>query len=89
MDHYYVFFRIFNLDFTSTFPDMLKKLVSWNEASDACQSIGGSLPIIRSREELDELIALVKLSSFFPPSDFIFVNLTSVDTSGAVTITEK
>ena len=50
-------FRKYNFPLSST------KLVnkSWTQASELCRSVGAHLPIIRSSEELDELIALVKL----------------------------
>ena len=32
--------------------------ISWNEASDHCQSEGGFLPIVRSREEQDDLLSI-------------------------------
>ena len=35
---------------------------TWNEASEFCKSLGGYLPIIRSREEQDELVSLLRLS---------------------------
>ena len=58
---YYIFFRSYNIKFSLLDNTKLK---SWNEASLMCQSVGGYLPITRSREEPNELIALIKLSPF-------------------------
>ena len=41
-----------------------KDLVSWNRASDICRSAGGTLPLFRSRDELCEFTALLKLSPY-------------------------
>ncbi len=38
--------------------------VSWNEASNMCKSAGGFLPIFRSLEELEEFVALLKLTPY-------------------------
>ena len=40
---------------------------SWNEASETCAEFGGYLPIIRSKDEQDELISLLYLSKIPPP----------------------
>ncbi len=36
--------------------------VSWNQASNTCLSIGGYLPVLRSRHELHHLVSIVKFS---------------------------
>ena len=46
---------------------------SWIEASKLCRSAGGTLPIIRSREELDELISLLKYGSALPPIEILYL----------------
>ena len=46
---------------------------SWIEASKLCRSAGGTLPIIRSREELDELMSLLKYGSALPPIEILYL----------------
>ena len=36
--------------------------VSWNQASNTCLSIGGYLPVLRTRQELHHLVSIVKFS---------------------------
>ena len=49
--------------------------LSWNSASSLCKKIGGYLPILRSRSEMDKFIALVTFSQYIPPQDEIFIGL--------------
>ena len=46
---------------------------SWFQATELCKSAGGTLPIIRSREELNELINLIKYSKGLPPIELVYV----------------
>ena len=49
---------------------------SWKEASEVCAELGGTLPIIRSRKELDELISLLYLPKLHPPiMTIVFIGL--------------
>ena len=59
--------------------DMLvhKNLVSWNNASSVCKHVGGFLPIINSKSQLNELVALISFSKYIPPQDKIFIGLSS------------
>ena len=50
--------------------------LSWIEAHKACKSVGGNLPILRNRDEQDELISLVRISDYRPPQMVIlFIGL--------------
>ena len=49
--------------------------VSWNDASSLCENMGGFLPIIRSKSELDEFIAFVAFSKYIPPQNKVFIGL--------------
>ena len=40
---------------------------SWREAQETCQEYGGHLPVIRSKDELDEIIGLFYTTKFSPP----------------------
>ncbi len=48
-------------------------LKSWHQASELCNCVGGYLPILRSRNELHELVALLKLSPVHIISEALFV----------------
>ena len=48
---------------------------SWTEADELCRSAGGTLPIIRSKDELDELISLVQFEKGLPPIELIYMGL--------------
>ena len=56
---------------------LYQKLVdmTWIEASKLCKSMGGSLPLIRSQEELTELITFLKLSQDMPPVEALYIGL--------------
>ncbi len=59
-------------------------LQSWQEASKHCQHVGGYLPFFRRREELEEILALFKLSKHIPPLEATFVGLCHKATAGQV-----
>ena len=76
--HYYVTFYFHKEDIASVTDDFWKShgtRKSWIEASLLCRSAGGSLPILRSKEELDELITLLKLGHKFAAVEFLFIGL--------------
>ena len=52
-----------------------KVIKSWTEASQLCKLIGGYLPLIRNRDELDEIIAFLKLSKNMPPVEGLYIGL--------------
>ena len=52
-----------------------KVIKSWTEASEMCKSIGGYLPLIRNQDELDEIIAFLKLSEDMPPVEGLYIGL--------------
>ena len=70
------YYRILR-DFSRCEPSSNKGTVakSWVEASVLCKSIGGILPIIRNRDELDELITFLKLSEHMPPVEALYIGL--------------
>ena len=51
--------------------------ISWNDATSMCKQMGGFLPSIRSKSELDEFIALVTFSQYIPPQGEIFIGLST------------
>ena len=51
------------------------KLKSWEQAANICQLVGGHLPWFESRDSLDELMALFKLSRHFPTIEAIYIGL--------------
>lgn len=71
---YYIFFRqLYVFEDYKTVPYNM----SWNEASTICEEMGGHLPILRSKEELEALVAMVKVSTFVPAVKAIFIGLTN------------
>ena len=48
---------------------------SWTKALQWCQSLGGTLPILTSKEEETELIGQLKLAEDAPPSHILFIGL--------------
>ena len=49
-------------------------LKSWNDAHKLCQSEGASLPILRSEQEMQELLASLKLSPYIPVMEGLFLS---------------
>ncbi len=49
--------------------------ISWKEASDFCESTQFNLPILRSSEELSELMCVIQKSSSLPLVEAIFLGL--------------
>ena len=51
------------------------KMISWRNTSQICKNMNGSLPNFTFKNELDELIALLKLSDHIPPVHAMFIGL--------------
>ena len=71
-DYYYLFFR----QHLSNYDTRQNTDISWHEAFLICGILGGSLPILASKNELGDLIALIKLSPVMPPVDALYISLT-------------
>ena len=52
-----------------------KGLKSWREARDMCRFYRGLLPVLRSYQELQELIAFIKKSEYMPILEAIYIGL--------------
>ena len=52
-----------------------KVIKSWTEASNFCKSIGGTLPLLRNRDELNEIITFLKLSEDMPPVEGLYIGI--------------
>ena len=61
-----------------------KKLGSWNEATNMCKSKGGYLPIIRSKEEQDELMRYMNLVEYTPTVNILYIGLHAYLVSGTL-----
>lgn len=48
---------------------------SFNEALNLCKKVGGSLPVIRDKDELHKLIAFLKLAKNMPPVEALYIGL--------------
>ncbi len=53
----------------------LKKTLSWMEASEFSKLANATLPVVRSRSELHEIFALIKLSPDIPDLFAIFLGM--------------
>ncbi len=49
--------------------------ISWLEASMLCEHIGGSLPVFRSKNELNQVLFLIKYSKIIPPCEAFYIGL--------------
>ena len=78
-EFYYVFFRNTSSTHLSISVFNNKGFTSWEKASDLCRSIEGYLPYFTSREDLDELLALFKMSLEIPPIEAIYIGLKFVN----------
>ena len=68
----------FTIPINNTCPTQQSKgkvIKSWTEASQLCTSIGGYLPLIRNRDELDEIIYFLKLSKDMPPVEALYIGI--------------
>ena len=69
-EHYYVYLLNSAVNpFASSFTKPQSNL-SWNEACKMCLSVNGTLPILRSKDQQDEILSLLS-SSFTPPTIMI------------------
>ena len=59
---------------TKLYPKGTEK-ISWEKALKLCEHYGGTLPYFVSRGELDEFIALMKLSKYFPPFEAFYIGI--------------
>ena len=73
-NHYFIF--IWNRDkrFTSLYIQQRK--ITYHKASEFCDSVGGYLPIMRSKDEMHKLISLLKLSEDILPVEALYIGLT-------------
>ena len=69
-DKYYLAYVCHPSDFMK--PTHIKS--SWNEASELCESVGGSLPTINSKKDQNDIISLL-ISHYLPPIKVVFLGL--------------
>ena len=55
-----------------------RHLSSWKQASELCRNAGAYLPYFTNKEDLEELLALLKLSEDMPPIEALLIGLTLV-----------
>ena len=70
---YYLFRDVFYQESDRIMTSPLRK--TWIEALELCRTVGDFLPFFRSREELEELLMLIRLSPYLPTIDGIFIGL--------------
>ena len=49
---------------------------TWNEASELCESVGGHLPVFNSRDDLDEFLAIFKVTPYMPAIPAIYIGFS-------------
>ena len=69
--HHYVYLEAFSL-----FSGNRSLKITWNQASKLCQDMNGTLPILRSKEQQDEIISLLSSHQTPPPIMVLFIGLT-------------
>ena len=78
-EHYYVSFYFHKERYARMshfrYKSFTESRKTWEHASELCRSAGGTLPILRSKEELDELITLLKVGKGLAAVEFIFIGL--------------
>ena len=76
--HYYInfyFHKESRADLAVNFYKSHGSKKSWVEASTLCHSAGGTLPILRSKEELTEMLTLLRTGKGFSAVEFLFIGL--------------
>ena len=76
--HYYVYIAkpMAGISFSKGVIQNSSFRMSWNYASSLCQDMGGFLPSIRSKSELDEFISLLTFSHDIPPLENVFIGFS-------------
>ena len=69
--HHYIYVEKFSL-----LSSRRKIKISWNEASKLCQDMNGTLPVLRSKEQQDEIISMLSSEYTPPPVMVMFIGLT-------------
>ena len=82
-EHYYVYAASYPsiISLNSVIVADNKSRKSWNYASSLCQDMGGFLPVIRSKSELDAFIAFVALSPYLLIQEKIFIGISTMTKS--------
>ncbi len=52
-----------------------RKIYSWEQAAKICFGINGYLPFFIARQDMETLIAIIKLTSYLPPLEALFIGL--------------
>ena len=69
--HHYIYVEKFGL-----LSSRRKIKISWNEASKLCQDMNGTLPVLRSKEQQDEIISILSSANTPPPIMVMFIGMT-------------
>ncbi len=67
-------------------PVILPKNISWNEAAELCDSVGGCLPVFRSRDELHQVLNAIISSGDIPPVQALFAGSKSENGMGGFSL---
>ena len=69
--HHYIYVEKFGL-----LSSRRKIKISWNEASKLCQDMNGTLPVLRSKEQQDEIISILSSANTPPPIMVMFIGMS-------------
>ena len=69
--HHYIYVEKFGL-----FSSHRRTKISWNQASKLCRDMNGTLPVLRSKEQQDEIISLLSSYHTPPPIMAMFIGMT-------------
>ncbi len=74
--YYFAFDMLFNFfEWSACVVESSKTQKSWIQASQMCTSHEAHLPLLRSKEEVQELTSLLKFDTKVPPAEVIFIGL--------------
>ena len=78
-EHYYVYLmpQTFWSLFSNNTKQNNKQTISWNEAFELCQSVNGTLPIVRSKQQQDEILSYLSSRHSPSPIFILFIGLTT------------
>ena len=74
-EFYYIYFKAKVID---TSFGMKENSLTWNDASRKCQAVGGYLPILRSKREIDELISVIRDVEALPLIEGLYIGLNNI-----------
>ena len=72
-DYIYFKAKVIQKDFV-----VKESILSWTDASRKCQAVGGYLPILRSKREIDDLISVIRDVEVLPLIEGLYIGLNNM-----------